>query len=67
MEAARQRNAAQMLPTLPAPRRVDLAIAALEANLRTLERRGAALKAFYATLTPMQQATFDRLTLPDQS
>lgn len=67
MQAARERSAAQMLPTLPAPRRIDLAIATLQADLQTLERRGQALKAFYATLSPAQQATFDRLTLPNQS
>lgn len=63
-ELAQERNAEQMLPTLPAPRRVDLSIAVMEANLRSMERRGGALKAFYATLTPAQQVTFDRMTLP---
>jgi hypothetical protein len=65
-EMARERNAAQMLPTLPAPRRVDLSIAAMRANLQSMEQRGAELKAFYATLTPAQQAKFDRMTLPSQ-
>jgi hypothetical protein len=65
-ELARERNAAQMLPTLAAPRRVDLSIAAMRANLQSMERRGGALKAFYATLSPPQQATFDRMTLPNQ-
>ena len=65
-EMARERNAAQMLPTLPAPRRVDLSIATMRANLQSMEQRGGELKAFYATLTPAQQATFDRMTLPSQ-
>jgi len=59
---ARERSAQEMLPKLPAPRRVDLSIAVAKADLESLERRGAALKAFYAQLTPAQQATFDRET-----
>src|SRR5271168_173283 len=43
-ETARQRNAAEMMPTLSAPRRVDLSIAAMEADLEALKHRGAALK-----------------------
>ncbi|HEY3799249.1 MAG TPA: Spy/CpxP family protein refolding chaperone [Caulobacteraceae bacterium] len=65
-QQARARSAQQMLPTLSAPQRVDLSIAAMEADLETLRRRGAALKAFYAQLTPAQQQTFDRQTLPRQ-
>ena len=63
-QAARQRNAAELMPTLTAPRRVDLSIAAMQAYLQAFERRGAALKAFYATLTPAQQAVFDNQTAP---
>ena len=59
---ARERSAQEMLPKLPAPRRVDLSIAVARSDLESLERRGAALKAFYAQLTPAQQATFDRET-----
>ena len=59
---ARERSAQEMLTTLPAPRRVDLSIAVARSDLESLERRGAALKAFYAQLTPTQQATFDRET-----
>jgi hypothetical protein len=65
-QQARERAAQQMMPTLHAPQRVDLSISAMEADLDTLRRRGAALKAFYATLTPAQQQTFDRQTLPRQ-
>jgi protein CpxP len=64
MEQARQRNAAEMMPTLAAPRRVDLSIAVMRADLKTLERRGEALKAFYAALTPQQQTVFDQQTAP---
>jgi len=63
-QQARQRAAQQMMPTLTAPQRVDLSISAAEADLDTLRRRGAALKAFYATLSPGQQAIFDRETTP---
>src|SRR3974377_1517335 len=59
---ARERSAEEMLPNLPAPRRVDLSIAVARSDLESLERRGAALKAFYAQLTPTQQAIFDRET-----
>ncbi len=63
-DEARDRSAAQMMPTLHAPQRVDLSVAEMQADLATLERRGAALKAFYATLSPEQQAVFDRQTIP---
>jgi hypothetical protein len=63
-EQARDRSAAQMLPGLHAPQRVDLSIAAMKADLDTLERRGTALKTFYATLSPDQQTVFDRETTP---
>lgn len=63
-EAAAQARAAQtMMPTLRAPQRVDLTIAAMRAQLEAMERRGAALRAFYATLSADQQAIFDRETL----
>jgi hypothetical protein len=63
-QQARQRSAQQMLPGLTAPQRVDLSIAAMEADLDGFRERGRALKAFYATLTPAQQKVFDRETLP---
>ena len=63
-QQARERAAQAMLPGLTAPQRVDLSLAALQADLATMRQRGAALKAFYATLTPAQQSTFDRETLP---
>jgi len=60
----RDRSAREMLAGLTSPQRVDLSIAAVRADLETLERRGAAVKAFYATLSPSQQAIFDRQTAP---
>ena len=60
--AARDRSAGEMMATLHAPQRVDLSIDAMEADLQDLQRRGAAIKAFYATLSPAQQAVFDRQT-----
>ncbi|HUO12526.1 MAG TPA: Spy/CpxP family protein refolding chaperone [Caulobacteraceae bacterium] len=63
-QAARARAAEAMLPRLTSPQRVDLSIAAMQADLETLKARGAALKAFYAQLTPSQQQIFDRQTLP---
>jgi hypothetical protein len=35
----------------------------MRSDLQEMERRGDALKAFYATLSPDQQATFDRETM----
>ncbi len=63
-QQARDRSAAQMMSSLHAPQRVDLSIAAMTADLETLQRRGAALKAFYGRLSPQQQAIFDRQTAP---
>jgi protein CpxP len=63
-DEARDRSAAQMMNGLHAPQRVDLSIAAMKADLDTLERRGGALKTFYATLSPEQQTVFDRETTP---
>jgi hypothetical protein len=57
-----QTSAASLMPTLRAPQRVDLTVAAMEADLQTLKTKGAALKAFYAQLTPAQQAIFDLKT-----
>jgi hypothetical protein len=63
-QQARDRSAAEMMSTLHAPQRVDLSIAALQADLQDLQRRGAAIKAFYGALSPAQQAVFDRQTSP---
>ena len=65
-QQARERSAQQMLPGLTSPQRVDLSLAAMEADLDSMRERGRALKAFYASLTPAQQKIFDSQTLPRQ-
>lgn len=63
-EEDRQRNAFERMGSLRAPQRFDLSIQMMRAELEETERRANALKAFYATLSPQQQAIFDRETLP---
>ena len=63
-EEARQRNAFERMGSLRAPQRFDLSIQMMRAELEATERRANALKSFYATLSPEQQAIFDRETLP---
>jgi hypothetical protein len=60
----RRRAAAMLFPTLTAPRRIDLVEAEMQQDLADLHRQAEALKAFYTTLTPEQQRTFDSKTLP---
>jgi hypothetical protein len=62
----RRRAAAQLFPTLPAPRRIDLVEAEMQQDLADLRRQAQALKAFYSALSPAQQRTFDQQTLPQQ-
>ena len=62
---ARARAAQAMLPQLTSPQRVDLSVAAMQADLDTLRARGQALKAFYAVLSAGQRQIFDRQTLPN--
>lgn len=62
-EMAQRRDAAQRMPSLNAPARVDLSVQMMKADLASMQRRGAALKTFYADLTPEQQAIFDRETM----
>jgi hypothetical protein len=61
---ARRQQASTMFRTLDAPHRMDLVEAEMRQELADLERQSRALKAFYATLTPDQQRTFDTRTLP---
>lgn len=61
---ARHRAADQLMPLAPAPRRIALMEAAMAADLADFRRQGAAVTAFYDQLTPDQQRTFDRETLP---
>lgn len=62
-EMERRRDASQRMANLTAPERVDLSVEMMQADLASLQRRGAALKTFYAGLTPEQRATFDRVTM----
>jgi len=61
--ASRHRSAMTMMPSLTTPRRIDLIAAEMQADLDSAKRKGEAVKAFYAALTPGQQRTFDRQTL----
>ena len=63
-EEDRQRNAFERMGSLRAPQRFDLSIQMMRSELAATERRANALKIFYATLSPEQQAIFDRETLP---
>lgn len=62
----RQQAAERMLPTLDAPRRMDLVEAEMRQELADLHAQALALKSFYADLTPQQRQIFDRRTLPRQ-
>lgn len=63
---SRRRSAAEMMPKLTTPRRVDLINAEMEQDMAAVRRQGEAVKAFYAQLTPQQQSAFDRLTAQAQ-
>jgi periplasmic protein CpxP/Spy len=62
-EMMRRRDAMQRMAGASAPQRVDLSIQMMKEDVASMERRGAALKEFYATLTPQQQSTFDEVTM----
>ena len=62
-EEARQRDTYARMGSLRAPQRMDLSIQMMRSDLQEMERRGDALKAFYGTLSPDQQAIFDRETM----
>lgn len=62
----RQRDAANAMARMTAPQRVDQSIGMMRDDLDALQRRGAALKAFYAILSPQQQRVFDRETLQQE-
>ena len=65
--AARRRATQALLPTVPTPRRIALIEAAMAQDAADFRRRGAAVDAFYASLTPEQQRVFDQDTLPQAS
>jgi len=62
-EDQRHRDAYERMGSLRAPQRMDLSIQLMRSDLQEMERRDDALKAFYTTLSPDQQAIFDRETL----
>jgi hypothetical protein len=62
-EAIRRRDASERMAGLTAPGRVDLSVQMMTVDLASLQRRGAALKLFYSSLSPDQQATFDKETM----
>jgi len=62
-EDERHRDAYERMGSLRAPQRMDLSIQLMRSDLQEMERRNEALKAFYTTLSPDQQAIFDRETL----
>jgi hypothetical protein len=61
---ARHRAADQLIPLVPAPRRIALMEATMASDLADFRRQGEAVTAFYNQLTPEQQRTFDRETVP---
>lgn len=63
---ARRKAAELMLPQLPTPRRLALMQATMADELSDFNRQSLAIDAFYGRLTPDQQRTFDRDTLPQQ-
>jgi hypothetical protein len=65
--AARHRATTELLPLVPTPRRIALIQATMEQDAIAFRRQGSAVIAFYEKLTPTQQRTFDRDTLPSES
>ena len=64
---ARRRATQALLPTVPTPRRIALIEAAMAQDVLDFKRQGAAVTAFYASLSPQQQQVFDQDTLPATS
>jgi Spy/CpxP family protein refolding chaperone len=60
---ARQRMDREALARMNTPDRIDHLRALRNARIAEMDRRAEATKAFYATLTPEQQKTFDAETL----
>jgi hypothetical protein len=61
---ARHRATQELLPMVPTPRRIALIEATMTQDSLDFRRQSEAVKAFYAKLSPDQQKTFDRDTLP---
>jgi|SRR6185312_11973970 len=64
---ARHRATSELLPLVPTPRRIALIEATMAQDAIDFRRQGEAVTAFYARLTPEQQRTFDRETLPQDA
>ncbi len=63
---ARHQAAQALMPQEPTPRRLALVDAAMTEDLADFHRQSQAVMAFYDRLTPTQQRTFDRDTLPPE-
>ena len=57
----------QALSTLPTPQRLDRIGAFLNVQEQMFHRSADATRAFYGQLSPAQQQSFDRLTIPQQN
>lgn len=64
MAQARHQATEKMIPGLTTPRRIALIDATMAQDIDEFRRQGQAVDAFYARLTPDQQKTFDRETVP---
>jgi hypothetical protein len=64
---ARHLATAQLLPQLTTPKRIALIDATMTQDDVDFRQQGLAVTAFYSSLTPSQQRTFDMETLPTQS
>ena len=63
-DEARHDEAMRRMETMRSPDRMDLSVQLMQSDLNMMQRRANALRTFYATLTPQQQAAFDRQTAP---
>lgn len=66
-EDDRRRDTFQRMDSMTAPQRLDMSIQMMRADLAQMERQADALRTFYGTLSPGQQAAFDRETAPPSS
>jgi hypothetical protein len=63
-DEARHDDAFRRMETMRSPDRMDMSIQLMQSDLNAMQRRAAALRSFYSSLTPQQQAAFDRQTAP---
>ncbi len=61
---ARHQAAQELMPQVPTPRRLALIEATMTQDLDDFHHQSQVITAFYDRLTPAQQRTFDRDTLP---